>query len=155
MVTIYPYSELGHADHGWLDARHHFSFASYRNPKRMHFGVLRVINDDKIAAGSGFGAHPHDNMEIITYVREGAITHRDSMGNTGRTGAGDVQVARGARAPRACRPRTPMARAPPRGGGCVGPYPPHRAASRRARGPGRWGRTTCATARPTGSCCAL
>ena len=92
MVTIYPYSELGHADHGWLDARHHFSFASYRNPKRMHFGVLRVINDDKIAAGSGFGAHPHDNMEIITYVREGAITHRDSMGNTGRTGAGDVQV---------------------------------------------------------------
>ena len=92
MITIYPYAELGHASHGWLDARHHFSFASYRNPARMAFGVLRVINDDVITAGKGFGGHPHDNMEIITYVREGAITHKDNLGNSGRTGAGDVQV---------------------------------------------------------------
>lgn len=92
MVTVYPYEELGHADHGWLDARHHFSFASYRNPKRTGFGTLLVINDDIIAAGRGFATHPHDNMEIITYVREGAITHRDSVGNEGRTEAGDVQV---------------------------------------------------------------
>lgn len=92
MLTLYPFHTLGHADHGWLNARHHFSFANYRNPKRYHFGVLRVINDDRIAAGSGFGAHPHDNMEIITYVRAGAISHKDSMGNEGRTAAGDVQV---------------------------------------------------------------
>ncbi len=91
-VTVYPYATLGHANHGWLDARHHFSFASYYNPKRMGFGSLRVINDDKVTAGRGFGTHPHDNMEIITYVRQGAITHKDSMGNEGRTGAGDVQV---------------------------------------------------------------
>ncbi len=92
MITHYPYSKLGHANHGWLDARHHFSFASYQNPQRQQFGVLRVINDDVIAAGEGFGTHPHKNMEIITYVRKGAITHRDSNGNTGRTVAGDVQV---------------------------------------------------------------
>jgi redox-sensitive bicupin YhaK (pirin superfamily) len=92
MLTVYPYAELGHADHGWLDARHHFSFARYWNPKRTGFGTLLVINDDKVAAGTGFGTHPHDNMEIITYVRQGAITHQDSMGNIGRTGAGDVQV---------------------------------------------------------------
>lgn len=92
MVTVYPYAKLGHANHGWLDARHHFSFASYWNPNRMAFGALRVINDDRIAAGMGFGTHPHDNMEIITYVRQGAISHKDSMGNIGRTGAGDVQV---------------------------------------------------------------
>jgi quercetin 2,3-dioxygenase len=92
MITLYPYETLGHADHGWLDARHHFSFASYRNPKRTGFGTLLVINDDKVAAGKGFAPHPHDNMEIITYVREGAITHKDSLGNTGRTRAGDVQV---------------------------------------------------------------
>ena len=92
MITIFPYDKLGHADHGWLDARHHFSFARYWNPNRTAFGTLRVINDDKVAAGTGFGAHPHDNMEIITYVREGAITHKDSIGNTGRTEAGDVQV---------------------------------------------------------------
>lgn len=91
-ITVYPYTSLGHADHGWLDARHHFSFAHYYNPARMGFGALRVINDDKVAAGKGFGTHPHDNMEIITYVRQGAITHKDSMGNVGRTGAGDVQV---------------------------------------------------------------
>lgn len=92
MITVYPYDELGHADHGWLDARHHFSFATYRNPDRLGFGALQVVNDDKIAAGRGFGAHPHNNMEIITYVRQGAITHKDNMGNEGRTGAGDVQV---------------------------------------------------------------
>jgi len=92
MITVYPYEKLGHANHGWLDARHHFSFANYWNPDRVEFGPLRVINDDKVAAGSGFGTHPHDNMEIITYVRQGAITHKDSMGNVGRTSAGDVQV---------------------------------------------------------------
>lgn len=91
-VTVYPYASLGYANHGWLEARHHFSFASYWNPNRTRFGNLLVINDDKIAAGKGFGAHPHDNMEIITYVRQGAITHKDSMNNTGRTAAGDVQV---------------------------------------------------------------
>lgn len=92
MVIIYPYESLGHADHGWLDARHHFSFASYHNPERMGFGTLRVINDDRIAAGKGFAPHPHKDMEIITYVRQGAITHEDNQGNKGRTVAGDVQV---------------------------------------------------------------
>lgn len=92
MIRVYPYEKLGHANHGWLDARHHFSFARYWNPERVEFGALRVINDDRVAAGAGFGEHPHDNMEIITYVRQGAITHRDSLGNEGRTEAGDVQV---------------------------------------------------------------
>lgn len=92
MITVYPYDELGHADHGWLDARYHFSFSSYYNPKRTGFGELLVINDDKVAAGRGFATHPHNNMEIITYVRQGAITHKDSIGNEGRTSAGDVQV---------------------------------------------------------------
>jgi len=92
MITVYPYDQLGHADHGWLDAHHHFSFAHYWNDDRVHFGELRVINDDKVGPKRGFGAHPHDNMEIITYVREGAITHQDNLGNKGRTGAGDVQV---------------------------------------------------------------
>lgn len=92
MLTIYPYEELGHADHGWLDARHHFSFARYYNPSRLGFGKLLVINDDIIKAGTGFNTHPHDNMEIITYIRQGAISHKDSAGNSGRTAAGDVQV---------------------------------------------------------------
>ena len=92
MIEVRPFASLGHANHGWLDARHHFSFAGYHDPKRVHWGALRVWNDDEIAAGSGFPAHPHANMEIITYVREGAITHRDSLGNEGRTEAGDVQV---------------------------------------------------------------
>jgi quercetin 2,3-dioxygenase len=87
-----PFASLGKADHGWLKANHHFSFASYYDPDRMHWGAIRVWNDDEIAAQSGFPPHPHDNMEIITYVREGAITHRDCMGNVGRTEAGDVQV---------------------------------------------------------------
>lgn len=92
MIEIRPFDRLGHADHGWLDARHHFSFASYHDPARMHWGALRVWNDDMIAPNTGFGTHPHRDMEIITYVREGAITHQDSLGNTGRTEAGDVQV---------------------------------------------------------------
>ena len=92
MIDIRPFETLGHADHGWLDARHHFSFANYYDPARMGWGAIRVWNDDRIAARSGFPPHPHRDMEIITYVRTGAITHRDSMGNAGRTGAGDVQV---------------------------------------------------------------
>ena len=92
MISKISYNQLGGADHGWLQAKHHFSFASYHNPKRMHFGPMRVINDDIIAPHKGFAAHPHDNMEIITYVRKGAITHKDDMGNEGRTKAGDVQV---------------------------------------------------------------
>jgi len=92
MINHYPYTKLGHANHGWLDARHHFSFASYQDIERQQFGVLRVINDDVIKAGAGFDTHPHKNMEIITYVRAGAITHRDSNDNVGRTVAGDVQV---------------------------------------------------------------
>ncbi|WP_228242315.1 pirin family protein [Porphyrobacter sp. GA68] len=92
MIDIRKFDTLGAADHGWLDARHHFSFAGYHDPSRVHWGSLRVWNDDTIAAKSGFPPHPHSDMEIITYVREGAITHRDSMGNEGRTEAGDVQV---------------------------------------------------------------
>ncbi len=82
----------GHADHGWLNAWHSFSFANWYNPERMHFGALRVLNDDTIAAGKGFGTHPHDNMEIITIVMEGALMHKDSMGNEGIIKAGDLQV---------------------------------------------------------------
>jgi redox-sensitive bicupin YhaK (pirin superfamily) len=92
MIDIRLFSSLGHANHGWLDARHHFSFASYHEPARMGWGRIRVWNDDKIAAKNGFPPHPHRDMEIVTYVRTGAITHKDSMGNQGRTGAGDVQV---------------------------------------------------------------
>jgi len=87
-----PFATLGHADHGWLDARHHFSFADYHDPDRMSWGAIRVWNDDTIAPNSGFPPHPHRDMEIITYVRSGAITHQDSMGNVGKTAAGDVQV---------------------------------------------------------------
>jgi len=92
MIDIRPFATLGHADHGWLDARHHFSFANYHDPDRMGWGSIRVWNDDTIAAQSGFPQHPHRNMEIVTFVRSGAITHRDSLGNEGRTAAGDVQV---------------------------------------------------------------
>jgi redox-sensitive bicupin YhaK (pirin superfamily) len=92
MIDIRKFDSLGHADHGWLDARHHFSFASYHDPARMGWGRIRVWNDDRIGPKSGFPPHPHRDMEIVTYVRTGAITHRDSIGNTGRTGAGDVQV---------------------------------------------------------------
>jgi len=92
MIDVRPFNSLGGADHGWLDAKHHFSFASYYDPDRMGWGALRVWNDDTIAADSGFPPHPHADMEIITYVREGAITHEDNQGNRGRTEAGDVQV---------------------------------------------------------------
>ena len=92
MIDKRPFSRLGGADHGWLRARHHFSFADYYDPARMGWGALRVWNDDEIAADSGFPPHPHADMEIITYVRSGAITHQDSLGNQGRTAAGDVQV---------------------------------------------------------------
>ncbi len=92
MIDIRPFASLGHADHGWLDARHHFSFASYHDPARMGWGAIRVWNDDTIAAKSGFPPHPHRDMEIVTFVRSGAITHQDSLGNKGRTAAGDVQV---------------------------------------------------------------
>ncbi|WP_160120173.1 pirin family protein [Rhodovarius lipocyclicus] len=92
MIDVRAFGSLGGANHGWLNAKHHFSFAGYNDPKRVHWGQLRVWNDDEIAPGTGFDPHPHRDMEIITYVREGAITHRDSMGNTGRTEAGDVQV---------------------------------------------------------------
>ena len=92
MIDLRPFESLGAANHGWLDAHHHFSFAGYHDPARVHWGSLRVWNDDRIAAGTGFPTHPHNDMEIITYVRKGAITHRDSMGNEGRTEAGDVQV---------------------------------------------------------------
>ncbi len=92
MIERRAFETLGGADHGWLRARHHFSFAGYHDPARMGWGALRVWNDDEIAPQSGFPPHPHADMEIITYVREGAITHQDSLGNTGRTEAGDVQV---------------------------------------------------------------
>ncbi|HUN43701.1 MAG TPA: pirin family protein [Acetobacteraceae bacterium] len=92
MIELRNFAELGGADEGWLKTRHHFSFASYYDPHRMGWGALRVWNDDEIAPHTGFPPHPHADMEIITYVRDGAITHSDSVGNTGRTVAGDVQV---------------------------------------------------------------
>ena len=92
MIEVRPFKSLGGANHGWLDAKHHFSFAGYHDPARMHWGSLRVWNDDTIAPHSGFPPHPHSDMEIITYVRKGAITHEDNLGNKGRTEAGDVQV---------------------------------------------------------------
>src|SRR5713101_3681864 len=92
MIERRPFNQLAAADHGWLKARHHFSFGEFADPTRMGWGALRVWNDDEITANTGFPPHPHANMEIITYVREGAITHKDSLGNEGRTEAGDVQV---------------------------------------------------------------
>jgi quercetin 2,3-dioxygenase len=92
MLELRPFNTLGGANHGWLDAHHHFSFAEYHDPQRMGWGNLRVWNDDIIAPGTGFPQHPHRDMEIITYVREGAISHEDNLGNKGRTEAGDVQV---------------------------------------------------------------
>lgn len=92
MIELRPFATLGAADHGWLDAHHHFSFAEYHDPARTSWGRLRVWNDDTIAPKTGFPPHPHRDMEIVTYVRTGAITHRDSLGNEGRTEAGDVQV---------------------------------------------------------------
>jgi len=92
MIDVRSFATLGAADHGWLNARHHFSFAGYHDPERMGWGAIRVWNDDTIAPKSGFPPHPHSDMEIVTFVRTGAITHKDSLGNQGRTAAGDVQV---------------------------------------------------------------
>ena len=92
MIELRPFDSLGGANHGWLDAKHHFSFGGYHDPARTSWGNLRVWNDDTIEPQTGFPPHPHRDMEIITYVREGAITHQDSLGNKGRTEAGDVQV---------------------------------------------------------------
>ena len=90
--TVFPASSRGFADHGWLKSAHTFSFANYYNPERIHFGMLRVINDDEIAPGMGFGTHPHDNMEIITIPLEGAVAHKDSMGHESVIATGEVQV---------------------------------------------------------------
>ncbi len=92
MIERRPFAALGGADHGWLKAKHHFSFARYYDPQRLGHGAIRVWNDDEIAPNTGFPPHPHSDMEIITYVRQGAITHEDSLGHKGRTEAGDVQV---------------------------------------------------------------
>ena len=92
MLEHHTYDQLGGADHGWLNAKHHFSFAQYYDPQKLSHGELLVINDDRIAPQTGFDTHPHRDMEIITYVRKGAITHQDNQGNKGRTTAGNVQV---------------------------------------------------------------
>ena len=92
MIDVRPFGSLGGFRNEWLHARHHFSFGGYHDPARMGFGRLRVWNDDEIAPGTGFDPHPHRDMEIVTYIRDGAITHRDNLGNEGRTEAGDVQV---------------------------------------------------------------
>ncbi|MCC6411997.1 MAG: pirin family protein [Saprospiraceae bacterium] len=91
-MVIHRAGTRGHANHGWLDSHHTFSFANYYNPERMHFGVLRVLNDDIVAAGRGFGTHPHDNMEIISIPLSGDLEHKDSMGNTAVIKQGDIQV---------------------------------------------------------------
>jgi hypothetical protein len=92
MIDIRPRDSLAHRNHGWLDTRYHFSFSDYHDPSRMGWGALRVWNDDVIAGKSGFPPHPHRDMEIVTFVHSGAISHKDSLGNSGRTVAGDVQV---------------------------------------------------------------
>ncbi len=91
-ATFHPAASRGHANHGWLDSRHTFSFANYHDPRRMNFGVLRVLNDDTVAGGKGFGTHAHDNMEIVSIPLEGDLLHEDSMGNRTVIRAGDVQV---------------------------------------------------------------
>lgn len=91
-TIFHPADTRGHADHGWLNAHHSFSFAGYHDPSRIHFGALRVLNDDIVAPGMGFGKHPHDNMEIITIVLDGALEHKDSMGHTQAIHPDEVQV---------------------------------------------------------------
>ncbi|MBP6664586.1 MAG: pirin family protein [Chitinophagales bacterium] len=91
-TILHPADTRGDANHGWLHSKHTFSFANYYNPDRMHFGVLRVLNDDIVAAGMGFGTHPHDNMEIISIPLEGDLEHKDSMGNVAVIRNGDIQV---------------------------------------------------------------
>src|SRR3954469_6515165 len=91
-TIVHKSEERGHANHGWLDAHHTFSFASWHNPAQMNFGMLRVLNDDVVSAGNGFGRHPHDNMEIVTIPLEGALEHSDSMGNKGVIKNGEVQI---------------------------------------------------------------
>ena len=91
-IVFHPENSRGHANHGWLLAKHSFSFASWQNRERMNFGALRVLNDDSIAGGEGFGQHPHENMEIITIPLEGALRHEDSMGHSEVIHAGEVQV---------------------------------------------------------------
>ena len=91
-TVLHKANTRGHANHGWLDSHHTFSFANYYNPDRMHFGVLRVLNDDRVDAGMGFGTHPHENMEIISIPLEGDLEHKDSMGNTAVIRKGDIQV---------------------------------------------------------------
>ena len=90
--TIHTAQSRGHANHGWLDSHHSFSFAGYHNPERMHFGMLRVLNDDWVAAGKGFGTHPHDNMEIVSIPLSGALEHKDTTGNTKVIYTNDVQI---------------------------------------------------------------
>ena len=91
-IVYHPADSRGHANHGWLNTHHTFSFAGYQDPDRMHFGALRVLNDDEVVAGRGFGSHPHDNMEIISIPLEGDLEHKDSMGNTTVIREGDIQV---------------------------------------------------------------
>ena len=91
-TVFHPAESRGHADHGWLDTYHSFSFASWHNPERMHFGALRVLNDDAVTGGAGFGTHPHDNMEIISIPLSGDLEHQDSMGNKTVIREGDVQI---------------------------------------------------------------
>ncbi|HET9570304.1 MAG TPA: pirin family protein [Bacteroidales bacterium] len=91
-TILHTANSRGHANHGWLDSHHTFSFANYYNPERVHFGMLRVLNDDQVVGGEGFGQHPHDNMEIISIPLEGSIEHKDSMGNATKLTVGEIQV---------------------------------------------------------------